>query len=163
GRRPRPERAAPRRPAPPRRRGGRARRPARQGGRERDRARAPQGRRPLRGLMAFPPAQGARIPWEAVPEGVREAVETGLGSRVADSVTQPGGFSPGVAARLRLDDGRTAFVKAVGSEPNPESPDFHRSEESVAAALHPTTQAPKYLFVLDDGSWDTHGFTVMDG
>ena len=113
--------------------------------------------------MAFPPAQGARIPWEAVPKSVREAVETGLGSRVAESVTQPGGFSPGVAARLRLEDGRTAFVKAVGSEPNPESPDFHRSEARVAAALPPETPAPKFLFAHDDGDWVALVFEDVDG
>ena len=113
--------------------------------------------------MAFPPAQGARIPWEAVPESVRAAVESGLGSRVSQSVTQPGGFSPGVAARLRLEDGRTAFVKAVGSEPNPESPDFHRSEARVAVALPPETPAPKFLFAHDDGDWVALVFEDVDG
>src|SRR5438874_2231108 len=113
--------------------------------------------------MAFPPAQGARIPWEAVPESVREAVESGLGSRVAESVTQPGGFSPGVAARLRLEDGHTAFIKAVGSEPNPESPDFHRSEARVAAALPPETPAPRLLFAHDDGDWVALVFEDVSG
>src|SRR5437773_9328388 len=89
--------------------------------------------------MAYPPAQGARIPWEAAPESVRAAVEAGLGARVDEAVTQPGGFSPGVAARLRLEDGRTVFVKAVGSEPNPDSPGFHRIEAHVAAVLPPET------------------------
>ena len=81
--------------------------------------------------MAFPPAQGARIPWEALPDSVREAVEAGLGARVLEAVTQPGGFSPGVAVRLRLDDGRRAFVKAVGSSPNPYSPEIHRRPGTV--------------------------------
>ena len=103
--------------------------------------------------MAFPPAQGARIPWEAVPAGVRDAVETALGARIVSSVTRPGGFSPGVAARLRLEDGRRAFVKAVGSEPNPGSPDLHRDEARVAAALPPETPAPRLLFAHDDGDW----------
>jgi len=113
--------------------------------------------------MAFPPAQGARIPWKAVPENVREAVESGLGSRVEESVTQPGGFSPGVAARLCLEDGRRVFVKAVGSEPNPDSPEFHRSEARVAAALPPDTPAPKFLFAHDDGDWVALVFEDVDG
>jgi len=113
--------------------------------------------------MAFPPAQGARIPWDAVPESVREAVETGLGSRVAESVTQPGGFSPGVAARLLLEDGRRVFVKAVGPEPNPDSPEFHRSEARVAAALPPETPAPRFLFAHDDGAWVALVFEDVDG
>jgi len=113
--------------------------------------------------MAFPPAQGARIPWEAVPESVREALETGLGARVEAATTQPGGFSPGCAARLRLDDGRSVFVKAVGSEPNPDSPGFHRIEAHVARALPPETPAPKFLFSHDDGDWVALAFEGVDG
>jgi aminoglycoside phosphotransferase (APT) family kinase protein len=113
--------------------------------------------------MAFPPAQGARIPWEEVPESVRAAIEDGLGARVAEAVTQPGGFSPGVAARLRLEDGRSAFVKAVGSEPNPHSPGLHRTEAKVAAALPPETPAPRFLFAHDDGDWVALAFEDVDG
>ena len=113
--------------------------------------------------MAFPPAQGARIPWEAVPENVREAVESGLGSAVVEAITQPGGFSPGCAARLRLEDGRSVFVKAVSSEPNPDSPWLHRGEAKVAAALPPETPAPKFLFSYDDGDWVALVFEDVDG
>jgi aminoglycoside phosphotransferase (APT) family kinase protein len=113
--------------------------------------------------MAFPPAQGARIPWEAVPESVREAVESELGACVAEAVTQPGGFSPGVAARLRLEDERSVFIKAVGSEPNAESPEFHRREARVAAALPPETPAPRFLFAHDDGDWVALVFEDVDG
>jgi aminoglycoside phosphotransferase (APT) family kinase protein len=113
--------------------------------------------------MAFPPAQGARIPWEAVPESVRQAVESQLGARVNEADTQPGGFSPGVAARLRLEDERSVFVKAVGSEPNADSPEFHRREAEVAAALPPGTPAPKFLFAHDDGDWVALVFEDVDG
>jgi hypothetical protein len=34
-----------------------------------------------------------------VPVGVRAALERRLGARVVDAVTQPQGFSPGLAAR----------------------------------------------------------------
>jgi len=113
--------------------------------------------------MAFPPAQGARIPWEALPDSVREAVEAGLGARVLEAVTQPGGFSPGVAVRLRLDDGRRAFVKAVGSSPNPYSPEIHRREATIAAALPPETPAPRFLFAHDDGDWVALAFEDVAG
>jgi len=113
--------------------------------------------------MVFPPAQGARIPWELLPDGVRDAVETGLRGRVAEAITQPGGFSPGVAARLRLEDGRRAFVKAVGSSPNPHSPELHRREAEVAAALPPETPAPRLLFAHDDGDWVALVFEDVPG
>ncbi|HEY6835474.1 MAG TPA: aminoglycoside phosphotransferase family protein [Gaiellaceae bacterium] len=113
--------------------------------------------------MAFPSAQGARVPWEAVPLSVREAVESGLGSPVAQAVTRPGGFSPGAASRLRLEDGRRVFVKAVGSQPNPDSPDLHRDEARVTAALPPETPAPKLLFSHDDGDWVALVFEDVDG
>src|SRR5256885_4146265 len=113
--------------------------------------------------MAFPPAQGARIPWEALPASVREAVEAGLGTRVVESETQPGGFSPGAAARLQLADGNRAFVKAVGSSPNPHSPGLHRREAEIAAALPPETPAPQFLFAYDDGDWVALAFEDVPG
>ena len=113
--------------------------------------------------MAFPPAHGARVPWEAVPESTRGAIEAGLGARVLEAITQPGGFSPGCAARLRLDDRRRVFVKAVGSEPNPDSPDLHRSEALITAALPPETPAPRLLFAHDDGDWVALVFENVDG
>jgi aminoglycoside phosphotransferase (APT) family kinase protein len=103
--------------------------------------------------VAFPPARGERLAWEGLPDDVRGAIEERLGSTVVSAETQPGGFSPGVAARLRLRDGRTVFAKAVGPEPNPDSPEFHRREAHVAAALPPDTPAPRFLFSVDDGAW----------
>src|SRR5690242_11194953 len=82
-----------------------------------------------------PPACGVRTPWEAVPASVREAVQGSLGARVLGAETQRSGFSPGVAARLRLADGRRAFVKAVSGALNPESPGIHRDEIRIARAL----------------------------
>ncbi|MGP4028815.1 phosphotransferase family protein [Actinomadura sp. 3N407] len=69
-----------------------------------------------------------RLPWDGTPAHVRADVEGLLGARVIDAATRPGGFSPGVAARLHLDDGRRAFVKSAGPEPNPDTPGLHRAE-----------------------------------
>jgi aminoglycoside phosphotransferase (APT) family kinase protein len=113
--------------------------------------------------VAFPPAEGARLPWQALPAAVRDAIQRELGSRVARAVTRPGGFSPGVAARLELEDGRRVFVKAVGPEPNPDSPDFHRREARVAAALPPDTPAPRLLFAQDEEGWVSLVFEHIDG
>ncbi len=104
------------------------------------------------GAKAPPTAEGSRLPWTAIPAHLRATVERRLGGRVVESVTQPGGFSPGVAVRLRLADGRRAFVKAVG-DINPESPDIHRAEARIAGALPTGTPAPRLLGCIDADGW----------
>ncbi|KAB2371382.1 aminoglycoside phosphotransferase family protein [Actinomadura montaniterrae] len=110
-----------------------------------------------------PPAAGERLPWTAVPAVLRAAVEDALGGRVAEAATQRGGFSPGVAARLRLADGRRAFVKAVGPTPNPDSPGIHRSEASIAAALPAHAPTPAFLGSFDRDGWVVLLFEDIDG
>src|SRR5262249_20901056 len=87
------------------------------------------------GTATPPPAEGVRLQWDEVPEAVRRAFEDWAGSPVVSAVSQPSGFSPGVAARVRLADGRGVFVKAIGPKPNPDSPTFHRMEARIASAL----------------------------
>lgn len=99
-----------------------------------------------------PPAQGVRRNWADLPAGVRSAVEDILGSPVVEARTQSGGFSPGVAARLRLAHGGRAFVKAVSAEANPDSPDLHRAEIRHTAALPPHAPVPRLLGSYDDGT-----------
>jgi hypothetical protein len=100
-------------------------------------------------VTAPPPAAGVRVPWADMPAEVRSAVEELLGDRVVEAVTQPGGFSPGVAARLRLAGGGRAFVKATGPHLNPESPGLHRAEARITAALPPSAPVPRLLGTLD--------------
>ena len=76
-------------------------------------------------------AVGVRTPYADIPAQVRHRVESRLGSPVVASITQPGGMSPGCAARLRLANGGRAFVKAVGASLNPQSPDLFRAEIAV--------------------------------
>ncbi|GII04383.1 phosphotransferase family protein [Planobispora takensis] len=109
------------------------------------------------------PASGVRLPWQDVPEQIRRAVEARLGAPVVDAVTQPGGFSPGAAVRLRLEDGRRAFVKAAGPEPNPFTADIHRSEARIAAALPGGVPAPRLLASFDSGGWVALLFEDVDG
>lgn len=92
---------------------------------------------------------GNRLTWAQAPASVRAAVEDGLGSAVVRAVTCPGGFSPGVAARLELADGRRVFAKAVGLAANPHSPTMHRREVEVA----PVVPGPRLLWSYDDGDW----------
>lgn len=85
--------------------------------------------------MTAPPAEGARVAWQEVPRPVRAAIERVCGAPVIEAETQPGGFSPGVAARVRCADGTRRFVKAVSAEVNHESRQLHRQEASVLADL----------------------------
>jgi aminoglycoside phosphotransferase (APT) family kinase protein len=110
-----------------------------------------------------PPATGLRLAWGDAPAWLRAEVEDRLGGRVVEAITQPGGFSPGVAARLRLADGRRAFVKAVGPEPNPDSPGVHRGEARVMAALPRSAPAPRMLWSLDQHGWVALAFEDVDG
>jgi hypothetical protein len=78
--------------------------------------------------MDLPLLSGSRrLDWEHLPAEVRQGLQARLGSPVVQAATQPGGFSPGLAARLRLADGRRVFVKAAGPDPNPHTPALHRA------------------------------------
>ncbi|MEU0937019.1 MULTISPECIES: aminoglycoside phosphotransferase family protein [unclassified Embleya] len=110
-----------------------------------------------------PEAAGVRMAWEAAPAGLRAAVEARLGAPVTRAVTQRGGFSPGVAARVELADGRRAFVKAVGAEANPDAPDLHRAEARITAALPAAVPVPRLLAEVDLDGWVALAFEDVDG
>jgi hypothetical protein len=101
--------------------------------------------------MSSPAARGARRSWSDLPSAVLAELEQLLGSKIVAAESQPSGFSPGIAARVVLDDGRRAFVKAVGPEPNPDSPTFHRQELRVMSALPPESPAPRLIGGVDQG------------
>ncbi|MEV8633126.1 aminoglycoside phosphotransferase family protein [Streptosporangium sp. NPDC051023] len=113
--------------------------------------------------VSAPPAAGVRLPWQAVPSWIHEAVEDHLGAPVAEAVTQAGGFSPGAAVRLLLADGRRAFVKAIGPEPNPESAGIYRAEARISAALPAEVPAPRLLASFDADGWVALLFEDVDG
>src|SRR5262245_47698505 len=100
-------------------------------------------------------ARGPRMAYDDAPAVVRAWVDRELGSQVVASSTQYGGFSPGVAARLVTASGRRAFVKAVGSELNPDTPTLFRQEMAVMQVLDPLrlAQAPRLYGMYDDGAW----------
>jgi hypothetical protein len=89
------------------------------------------------GDVTGPAAEGLRVDWKQVPEPVQTAIEGVCGARVVQAWTQPGGFSPGLAARVRCESGARFFVKAVSADANPDSPGLHRQESQILAALDP--------------------------
>ena len=114
--------------------------------------------------VSAPPAEGARIAWRDVPQDVRGAIERVCGAPVVAAWTQLGGFSPGVAARVRCADGTGWFVKAASAELNPDTPRLHRQEASVLASLDQLIAAgrlpvPRLRGTVELGPW----FAAMTG
>ncbi|GAA4262556.1 aminoglycoside phosphotransferase family protein [Dactylosporangium darangshiense] len=108
-------------------------------------------------------ASGVRIGWADLPAGVRDGVVEILGEPVVETVSQVGGFSPGTADRVLTASGRRAFVKAVGSALNEQSPAMHRAEAGVARRLPGGIPTPRLLGVHDDGDWVALVFEDVEG
>lgn len=118
--------------------------------------------------MTGPAAEGVRVGWEQVPSQVRAAIEDVCGAQVARAWTQPGGFSPGLAARVRCADGARFFVKAVSAEVNPDTPEMHRQEGRILAALTPLIAGrqlpvPRLRGVVDREPWTALVLEDVDG
>ena len=81
------------------------------------------------------------------------------------AASSPGGFSPGVASRLRTSAGRRVFVKAIGPELNPGSPALHRREAEIVRMLPPEAPVPRLLWSHDEGEegWVVLAFEDVDG
>jgi aminoglycoside phosphotransferase (APT) family kinase protein len=110
------------------------------------------------GDVSGPAAEGARIGWQEVPAPVRAAIEDVCGAGVVEARTQPGGFSPGLAVRVRCAGGARFFVKAVSAQANPDTPGIHRQEARVLAALGPVITRrhlpiPRLHGVVDRPPW----------
>lgn len=110
-----------------------------------------------------PAATGRRIAWAELPPAVKHFVEDTAGSPVVSARTQPGGFSPGVAARLACADGSTAFVKACGTTLNPDSPRLHRAEIHALRHVPDSVPHPRLLAAYDDGDWVAMLLEDVDG
>ena len=99
------------------------------------------------------PGGSSRIGWAQLPVAVRAGVEEILGARVVSATSQPGGLSPGSADRVLTDGGGAAFVKAVSSAQNEDSPGIHRAEAAVCRQLPADVPAARFIGVFDDGDW----------
>jgi len=94
-----------------------------------------------------------RVPYDDLPAVLHDWIEGVLGAPVVAATTQIGGFSPGVAARLRCSDGTRAFVKAVSADVNPDSPALHRREAEVLRLLPDDLPVPRLLASYDEPPW----------
>ena len=98
---------------------------------------------------------GTRLAWHELPPHLHAWAQATLGAPVVAARSQTAGFSPGSADRIVAADGRRAFVKAVSTEQNPDSPGLHRREIQVLRSLaeEGVSVAPALLADLDDGTW----------
>ncbi|GGR54745.1 hypothetical protein J2S40_002620 [Nocardioides luteus] len=103
--------------------------------------------------MTAPRAVGVRISYADVPPAVTRWVEETLGSAVVSYADQVGGMSPGCAARLVCTDGTRAFVKAVGTELNPDTPTLFRREITVLGLIGEHLLWARLEASYDDGDW----------
>jgi hypothetical protein len=115
------------------------------------------------GPGGVPSAQAIRLAWEAVPASLRQWAENCLAGRVTEAVTQPGGFTPGAAVRLRLANGRRVFAKAVGPEPNPDYPEIYRAEARITARLPRAAPVPRLLGFFEHERWVMLLFEDIEG
>jgi hypothetical protein len=104
-----------------------------------------------------------RLQWEQLPRALQNTIETMVGARVINSVSGSGGYSPSLASRCDLDDGRRVFVKAVSPAQNVETPGMLRREIEVTRLLPRDVAAPSLLHEHDDGDWVAAVFEYVDG
>ncbi|WP_448638657.1 hypothetical protein [Geodermatophilus sp. URMC 63] len=102
----------------------------------------------------MPPADSPRaLGWPDVPVEVRRAIADAVGAPVVSASSPPGGFTPGVAVRLLLADGRRCFVKAASAAYGDWVAAAYRHEAAVNVHLPPSVPAPRMWTHLDDGEW----------
>lgn len=104
-----------------------------------------------------------RIQWSELPPALRAGIERLVGAPAVAAHNCPGGFSPGLASRLRLADGRRAFVKATDAAAWPHHAPTYRDEARTSASLPPTITAPRLLGMIDEGRWIVLAFEDIDG
>src|SRR3954453_3493660 len=119
--------------------------------------RSPSPRGPeLEDASSVPPTdlrRPGRLSWTDVPEQVRQAVIDAIGAPIVSVRTPPGGFTPGVVARVLLADGRRCFVKAASAVHGDWVATAYRHEASVNAHLPRTIPAPRMWVHLDVSDW----------
>jgi hypothetical protein len=115
-------------------------------------------------------ASKSRMLWHQLPATIQAKVIGGrviggrvIGGRVIAAQNCTGGFSPGLASRLLLDDGRRLFVKAMDGEAWPHEAVTYRAEVTVTRSLPESVPAPRLYDTYDDGRWVVLVFEDIDG
>ena len=82
---------------------------------------------------------------------------------MVEAETQTGGFSPALAARLRLADGSRVFLKAVSERANPDSHHIYRQEARIVEDLPDSAPVPRFRWLYDHHGWVALCFDDVEG
>jgi hypothetical protein len=104
---------------------------------------------------------GSRLLWQDLPPAVRREIASRGGTPVLRAVSQEGGFTSGLAARLLLADGRRVFVKGIpGDHP---LAGMYEEEAAVEAAVPTGFSSPALLWSGRSEGWILLLFDDVDG
>jgi aminoglycoside phosphotransferase (APT) family kinase protein len=106
---------------------------------------------------------GHRLTWPELPERVRAALASRIGTPVVGASSRSGGFSPALASVLALADGRAVFAKASSVARSEFAVAAIRRECEVLAALPASVPAPALITSYDDGEWVALVTEAIDG
>jgi hypothetical protein len=95
-----------------------------------------------------------------LPKPLREGLAVRLGP-IASAEIQTGGFTPGLAARLRLASAERMFVKGIPADHVLAGK--YRAEADTARQLPDATPAPRLRWDADIAGWVVLAFDDIDG
>jgi aminoglycoside phosphotransferase (APT) family kinase protein len=98
-------------------------------------------------------AQGPRAGFEVLPPALMAWIHSQLDFTWDRVLPQTGGMSPGPEVRLLSTSGHRVFLKAVGTELNPDSPELFRHEIQVLEQLPDVPYRARLRASYDDGDW----------
>lgn len=107
------------------------------------------------------PRTSRRPSWGELLPPVRESVRASLGSPVVRARTQTGGFTPGLAVRATLGDGRAVFLKGVATDHSLHG--MYADEATVNRSLGREVPVPRMLGSWEAGGWLLMAFEDVDG
>jgi aminoglycoside phosphotransferase (APT) family kinase protein len=103
------------------------------------------------------------LTWTSIPKEVRRRIEARLGAKITWTESRPEGFSPAFIGVVSDSTGRRTFLKVIGPEPNPDSPEFYRREVRILGLLPADLPVPRLRWILDEEGWVVLAFEVVPG
>lgn len=104
-----------------------------------------------------------RLSWHQLPASVKAAFADLLGAPIERAVSQEEGFSPGLAARCELPDGRSVFLKATARSVNIHSREMMVHEGVINHSLPDDAPVPAFLGSIEVGEWFGLAFADVQG